>query len=623
MRANYDFCGWATKNDLKCSDGRIIRRDAFLENDGQTVPLVWQHRHDDPINVLGHAVLENKPEGVLCYAYFNDSDLGQHAKMLVDHGDIRALSIYANKLKQKGNDVLHGSIKEVSLVLAGANPGASILSHSDFDWIGEEDLVISYQDDDEFIFEHSEPEIETPAEEEVIEHKDEETEEEKEMADTEKKEAPAEEKTVQDVIDSMNEEQKNAMYYVVGKALEDAGVDMEDEGEDEEMKHNVFDAVTDTNEEVLSHSDMQSIIETAKKSEVGSFQAALQMFCDENDLVIQHDASASGFTQSGTPANVSLLFPEYADINNGPELITNDQGWVNVVLNKVHKSPINRVRTDSVDIRNIDGIRAKGYQKGKEKAQSGNFQLVRRTTDPQTIYVQSALHRDDIIDITDFDYVQYLYNIDKMNLNEELAMAIMLGDFREDSADDKIFPEHIRPIWTDDELYTKHVDIDVDEMRETLQGTETGSYFGDNYVYAEALIEKLLYARETMKGSGNPDFFMTPHMLNVMLLARDRNGRRIFSSKAELASALNVGNIYTAEQFANRIRTDSSNNQHKLLGICVNLDDYNVGATKGGQITHFTDFDIKFNQQLSLLETRCSGALRRVYSAIVIEEPVA
>lgn len=624
MRADYDFCGWATKNDLKCSDGRIIRRDAFLENDGQTVPLVWQHRHDDPINVLGHAVLENKPEGVLCYAYFNDSDLGQHAKMLVNHGDIRALSIYANKLQQKGNDVLHGSIKEVSLVLAGANPGASILSHSDFEWISEDDLVISYQDEDEFIFAHADEVTKgTTIEDEALEHKDDEPEEEKDMAENEKKEAETkEDESIQDVIDTMNEKQKNAMYYAVGKALEDAGVDMEEnEGEDEEMKHNVFDAVTDTNEEVLSHSDMQSIIERAKSNEVGSFQAALQMFCDENDLELRHDASASGFTQAGSPANVSLLFPEYADVNNGPELITNDQGWVNVVLNKVHKSPISRVRTDSVDIRNIDSIRAKGYQKGKEKGQSGNFQLVRRTTDPQTIYVKSALHRDDIIDITDFDYVQYLYNIDKMNLNEELAMAIMLGDFREDSADDKIFPEHIRPIWTDDELYTKHVDIDVEAMRETLQGTETGSYFGDNYVYAEALIEKLLYARETMKGSGNPDFFMTPHMLNVMLLARDRNGRRIFSSKAELASALNVGNIYTAEQFANRVRKDSSNNYHKLLGICVNLDDYNVGATKGGQITHFTDFDIKFNQQLSLLETRCSGALRRVYSAIVIEEP--
>ena len=292
MRANYDFCGWATKNDLKCSDGRIIRRDAFLENDGQTVPLVWQHRHDDPINVLGHAILENRPEGVLCYAYFNESDLGQHAKMLVDHGDIRALSIYANKLKQKGNDVLHGSIKEVSLVLAGANPGASILSHSDFDWIAEDDLVISYQDEDEFIFEHSDEITKgtTVDEDETLKHKDEEPEEEKEMADSEKK-APEGEKTVQDVIDTMNDEQKNAMYYVVGKALEDAGVDMDDEGEDEEMKHNVFDAVTDTNEEVLSHSDMRTIIETAKKSEVGSFQAALQMFCDDNDLVIQYNIS--------------------------------------------------------------------------------------------------------------------------------------------------------------------------------------------------------------------------------------------------------------------------------------------------------------------------------------------
>jgi len=361
-----------------------------------------------------------------------------------------------------------------------------------------------------------------------------------------------------------------------------------------------------------------------------TFQTALATFAGDNGIELQHDAMSSGFIQDPSQnGNVSWLFPEYKDLGPAaPELLTNDQGWISVVLNKVHKSPISRIRTRYVDIRNIEGndmssLRARGYQKGKQKSQTGNFKLVRRTTDPQTIYVKSALHRDDIIDITDFDYVQYLYNIDKMQLNEELAMAIMLGDFRQDNDADKIFPEHIRPIWTDDELYTMHYDFDVEDARTRLQGSETGSFFGDNYVYAEGLIEQCLYAREKFKGSGTPDFYMTPHMLNVMLLSRDRNGRRIFGSKAELASALNVGTIVTAEQFADKVRTDTSNDQHKLLGLIVNLADYSLGSTKGGEITHFTQFDIDFNQQKSLLETRCSGALTRVYSAIAIEEPVS
>lgn len=634
MRAKYDFSGWATKNDLKCSDGRTIRKNAFADQNGQTVPLVWQHMHNDPLNVLGHALLENRDEGVYAYCTFNDTEGGKNAKILVEHGDVSALSIYANKLKQSGGNVMHGVIREVSLVLAGANPGALIdfpvLAHGEED---ETEAVI-YTGEDIFLA-HSEDfeKEETPKEESKEEKEEEkqkgpeEVKEEKplEHADDEKGEDMADnEKTVQDVFDELTEEQKNVVYFMIGQALEDAGVDVDDEGEeDEDMKHNVFDNDYERGD-VLTHADQASILEMAKQPGM-SFRVALDAFAEQNGLEgeLMHDASSSGFVQNPVSGlGVDALFPEYKDVYPGaPELITNDQGWITTVLNKVHKSPISRVRTGQVDIRNIDDLRARGYQKGKEKAQTGNFQLVRRTHDPQTIYVKSALHRDDIIDITDFDYVQYLYNIDRMNLNEELAMAIMLGDFRSDQSDDKISPAHIQPIWTDDELYTKHVDLDVAAMRESLQGTETGSYFGDNYVYAEALIEKLLYARETMKGSGNPDFFMTPHMLNVMLLARDRNGRRIFSSKAELASALNVNSIITAEQFANRIRTDGSNNQHKLLGICVNLKDYTVGATKGGEITHFTDFDIDFNQHKSLLETRCSGALTRVYSAVVIEEP--
>lgn len=620
----YDFSGWATKNNLKCSDGRVIRKDAFKDNDGQVVPLVWMHQHDAPDNVLGHALLENRDEGVYAYCTLNDTETGKTVRELITHGDVSSLSIYANRLKQKGSDVFHGAIREVSVVLSPANPGAVIenlaFEHSDGSITSTDDeaimkfyggIELAHADDDS---------DEEKKEKEELQHADESEEKkgEKEVADNK-------ERTVADVYNEFTEEQKKVVAFIVGQALEDAGVtDEEDEEEgEEEVKHNVFDNDSRSND-VLSHSDMESILTMAKSPSYGSFRAAVEAFEQENDVVLMHDATASGFTPTGNPANVSLLFPEYADVNpGGPELITNDQGWINIVLNKVHKSPISRVRTSSVDIRNIDALRAKGYKKGKEKAQTGNFNLVRRTTDPQTIYVKSALHRDDIVDITDFDYVDYLYRIDRMNLNEELVMAIMLGDFRADEAEDKISADHIRPIWTDDSLYTLHYDIDVAAMKTTLQGTETGSYFGDNYIYAEALIEKLLYAREEMKGSGSPDFFMTPHMLNVMLLARDRNGRRIFGSKAELASALNVGNIYTAEQFANRIRTDSQNAKHKLLGICVNLSDYNIGSTKGGEITHFTDFDIDFNQHKSLLETRVSGALTRVYSAVVIEEPYA
>lgn len=389
------------------------------------------------------------------------------------------------------------------------------------------------------------------------------------------------------------------------------------------MKHNVFDRDDQQqgSANVICHSDQVGIVELAKSSQVGSFQTALKIYAEENNL--QHDAVSGGFVQTGS-GNVTELFPEYKDVRPGaPELITSDQGWISVVMSKVHKSPISRIRTSQVDVRNIDSLRAKGYEKGKQKKQAGNFKLVRRTTDPQTVYVKNALHRDDIVDITDFDYVQYLYGIDRMMLNEELATAIMLGDGRDDGDEDKIAPEHIRPIWLDDELYTIHVDLDVDAAKAELQGTNTGANFGENYILAEAMINTVLYAREKYKGTGTPDYFCTPHMLNVMLLARDLNGRRIYSSKAELASALNVGDIVTAEQFEGKTRTTEDNKTKKLLGIIANLNDYSLGATKGGEVTHFTQFDIDFNQEKSLLETRCSGALTRVYSAIAIEEPVA
>ena len=622
----YDFSGWATKNDLQCSDGRIIRKDAFKHCDGITVPLVWNHNHDDPYRVVGNARLENRPEGVYTYGTFNDTDLGKTAKVYVQHGDITQLSIYANQLKQQGPNVLHGAIREVSLVLAGANPGASIqevLIHGDevegeaVIYTGEE-ITLSHSDE-----EPEEKEKETENSDnanEELEHSEEEKKEDKSVPENK-------EKTPQEIFEEMTEEQKNVVYAFVGAALEDDGADDDNEdseGGNESMKHNVFENDA-TQGNVLTHADQAEILKMAKSTTVGSFQAALSQYAEENAL--EHAAAdVGGFQQTSADGSLTIdaLFPEYKDLKPGaPELITNDQGWVSVVMSKVHKSPISRIRTGQVDIRNIDALRAKGYKKGEEKKYTGNFKLVRRTTDPQTIYVKNALHRDDIVDITDFDYVQYLYNIDKMMLNEEMATAIMFGDGREDGDDAKISPEHIRPIWLDDDLYTLHVDLDVAAMKSELQGSETGSYFGDNFVRAEALINKVLYARENFKGSGTPDCFIHPHELNVMLLARDRNGHRMYSSKSELAAALNVGNIYTVEQMNGKTRTTADGKTKKLLCIIANLSDYSLGATKGGEVTHFTQFDIDFNQQKSLLETRCSGALTKVYSAIAIEEEVA
>lgn len=615
----YDFSGWATKNDLECSDGRIIRKDAFKHCDGMTVPLVWNHNHDDPYRVVGNARLENRSEGVYAYGTFNDTELGKTAKVYVQHGDITQLSIYANQLKQQGPNVIHGAIREVSLVLAGANPGASIqevLMHGEE--VEGEACIFTGED---ITLAHSEEKTETK-ETEDLEHSDS-KKEDKPVAEN------AKEKTVQEVFDEFTEEQKNVVYAMIGMALEDKDEGNDDEediehseGGNESMKHNVFDNDATTQGNVLTHADQTEILKIAKSNNCGSFQAALTQYAEDNELM--HTAApVGGFQATGAEGELTIdaLFPEYKDLKTGaPELITNDQGWISVVMSKVHKSPISRIRTGQVDIRNIDALRAKGYQKGKEKKYTGNFKLVRRTTDPQTIYVKNALHRDDIVDITDFDYVQYLYNIDRMMLNEELATAIMFGDGRDDGDEAKISAEHIRPIWLDDDLYTLHVDLDVEAMKTELQGTETGSYFGDNYVRAEALIQKVLYARENFKGSGTPDCFIHPHELNVMLLARDRNGHRMYSSKSELAAALNVGNIYTVEQMQGKTRTVDGSTK-KLLCIIANLADYSLGATKGGEVTHFTQFDIDFNQQKSLLETRCSGALTKVYSAIAIEEP--
>ena len=599
-----DFSGWATRNDLRCSDGRVIRRDAFKGNDGIKVPLVWNHQHNDPRNVLGHAWLENRDEGVYTYGFFNDTEAGEVGKVLVKHGDICALSIFANQLQQNGPDVVHGCICEVSLVHKGANPGAfidSMLQHGE----NSEDEAIIYTGMP-LSLAHSD----------TSEKEDKKDEEEKKNTDADDKKNEDEE-TIADVVNSMSEKQQNVMYALVAEALEsepdNKKESSETDKEDNTMKHNVFDNEQQKKTEVLSHADQASIISMAKSNSVGSLRTAMDIYAEQNpDSVLAHGIDG-----------IETLFPEYKDVRPGaPELLTTDQGWVNEVLKKVHKSPISRIRTRQADLRNIEALRAKGYKKATQKGYTGNVQLIHRTTDPQTVYVKSKLDRDDIIDIQDFDVVQYLYGIDRMNLNEELATAIMIGDGREVGADGKIAEDKIRPIWLDDELYTIHADVDIAGMKTTLQGTNTSANFGENYIYAEAVIQSLLYAREKYKGSGTPDFYCTPHLVNVMLLARDLNGRRIYDKVSDLAAALNVGQIITAEQFEGKTRTTTDSKTKKLLGLMVNLADYSLGATKGGEITHFTDFDIDFNQEKSLLETRCSGANTRVMSAIALEEDV-
>ena len=593
----YDFSGWATKNDIQCSDGRIIRKDAFKHNDGQKVPLVWNHQHTGPDYVLGHALLENRDEGVYAYCSFNDTDMAKTAKLSVQHGDIDALSIYANQLKQQGPNVMHGNIREVSLVLAGANPGASIqsvISH------GEE------SDEEAYIF---------TGENLVLSHADGEEKKGENMTEETKKpngKGNDDEKTVADVFNSMTEEQKTVVYALIGQALEDAGEVNNEEEENEDMKHNVFDQDDISRGNVLSHSDQAEIINLAKQSGVGSLRAAMEIYANENDTL-----------EHGAFEDYEALFPEYELIKKGePETLERDQSWIASVISKIHKSPISRIRTRQADAR-IAELRAKGYQKkGNYKQNMENIKLLSRTTDPQTIYIKDDMHRDDIVDITDFDVVAYQWRLMRHLLDEELALAALIGDGREEGDPDKIHETHIRSIWNDDELYTIHQDVDIDAAKTELQGTNTGANFGDNYVYAEAIITAALYSREKYKGSGTPDLYCTPHLLNVMLLARDLNGRRIYDSKSDLAAALNVGAIYTVEQFEGKTRTTSDSKTKKLLGIFVNLSDYQFGSTKGGEITKFEDFDMDFNRYKYMLETRLSGALTKVYSAIALEEPV-
>lgn len=570
--SKYDFSGWATKNDLQCSDGRTIRRDAFKGNDGQTVPLVWNHQHNDSQNILGHALLENRPEGVYAYCKFNDTPAGKNAKMLVEHGDVSALSIYANRLKQNQGNVTHGVIREVSLVLAGANPGAfidSIMRHGE---CSDEEAVIYTGEDI------------------ILEHAD----KEDEMEDNKK------EMTVQDVVDSMTEEQRNVMYALIGQALEDvkhsddADEDQNEnnnEGDDNEMKHNVFDNQNENKaNDTLTHAELASILADAKR--YGSLK----------ESVLQH-AEQFGIT------NIDMLFPDYKNMNVPPEFIKRDTGWVAQVMNGVGHTPFSRIKSMFADITE-DEARAKGYIKGNLKKEEV-FSLLKRTTDPQTIYKKQKLHRDDVIDITSFDVVAWIKAEMRMMLDEEIARAILVGDGRLSSDDDKIQENHIRPIYKEESLFVVNAVMDKQ---------------ADADKRAKAFIRMAIKARKDYKGSGQPTLFCSEDLLTDMLLLEDNNGRIIYDSEAKLATALRVKNIIPVPVMEGLHRMNNADGvkaECDLLGIIVNLKDYNVGADKGGAIAMFEDFDIDYNAQKYLIETRCSGALIKPFSAIVLEEKQA
>ena len=607
----YHFSGWATRNDLLCADGRTIRKDAFKHNDGQTVPLVWNHNHNDPENILGHALLQNREEGVYAYCTFNDSESGKAAKEAVRHGDVKSLSIYANKLKQSGGDVLHGFIREVSIVMAGANPGAfidSVMLHGEDT---EEGVIVGY--DENIMIHHYEEE---PAEtlQHATDDADNTKEEKNNMADTEKKAAPEaenKEKTVKDVFDTLTEEQKTVVYALIGQALEDAGVSEDNEAEHSEggyndMYHNVFDREDEMMDNVLTHADQAEILSMGRAA--GSFKKGLEMWGNDH---LEH-----GFGAEDGEA-IDVLFTEVKNVPAGaPTLLERDMDWVAHVMAKANKSPIARVRTRQIDAR-VAELTAKAHKKGEEKKTAANVKILKRETHPTTVYIKDTLHRDDVLDM-DFDSVAYMRNIMKHTMEETVALAALVGDIRNDG-NDKISDQNIRPIWTDDELYAIHETVDVATMKAKLQGSNTAANFGDEFVYAEAIIAAVMNARIKYKGKGALDFYCAPTLLNKMLLARDMNGRRIYESKADLCKVLNVANIFTVEQFMDLQPREEKN----LLGIFVNMANYQFGAAKGGEITSFEDFDIDYNQYKYLMETRLSGALIDPYSAIVLEEAVA
>lgn len=653
MAFDYDFSGYATKNDILCTDGRIIRAGAFAGQDGEIVPLVWNHDHRNMENVVGMAMLKNRPDGVYAYGSFNDTPKGKNAKALVEHGDIRAMSIFANQLKQDGPNVMHGIIRELSLVYAGANPEAyidSVLKHEDGSdeeaiiYFGEEvDISHGSIVEDKKKAAQEEPEKAAPKEEEkpkarsIKEIIDSLSEEKKkvamfligmalsgktaeakiEHADSEDPDDSAEDKkTIVDIWKTLTKEEQDAVYAVIGDALEEKQPEEgkpEDIKEEVTMKHNAFDTGMDRDPEegILTHEDQENIIKMAKESGCGSLRAAMAAYQSTQDHL------AHGID------GIESLFPDYKDVKPGaPELLTDELAWVSTVMNGVHKSPVSRIRTRQVDARGRK-FRGKGYKKGDLKKEGGNAKLLTRTTDPCTVYVKDSIHRDDIIDITDFDVVSYMYNMQRAGLNEEIATAMLFGDGREEGDEDKIPEDKIRPIWTDDELFTIHKTVDIEGMKTKLQGSDTSKRFGDNFVATEAMIEANLDARIDYKGSGSPIMFATPQMINTMLMARDLNGRRIYNGVDELKSILNVSSIVTVEQMNGLTRENTDGNTMEVLALIVNLNDYYLGATKGGEITQFNQFDIDFNKEKFLLETRCSGALVKVKSAIVLEKKVS
>ena len=579
---NYDFCGWATRNDLKCSDGRIIRKDAFKANDGAKVPLVWNHQHSDPDEVLGHAILENRDEGVYAYCTFNESESGQTAKLLVQHGDVDALSIYANQLKQQGPNVTHGNIREVSLVLAGANPGAfieSIIQHGEES--DEEGIIYTGEN---ITLSHagcgSSSSSDDKKKKKELEHakENEDGEEDSKMAEGGK--------TIGEVFESLNEEQKNAVYALVGQALE--GKDIESDEEDKKMKHNVFD--NDKNQdEVLSHDAMETIIADGKR--YGSLKESFLAHAQEYGI-----------------ESIDYLFPEAKNLNNPPDFIKREMGWVSKVMNGVHHTPFSRIKSMFADITE-DEARAKGYIKGKLKKEEV-FSLLKRTTTPTTIYKKQKLDRDDVIDITDFDVVAWLKSEMRMMLNEEIARAILVGDGRLASSDDKINESNIRPIWKDEDLYNIKATIDVAASATPDQK-------------AKAFIRAVIKSRKNYRGSGNPVLFTTEDVLTDCLLLEDNQGRVIYDTEEKLRTALRVREIITVPVMEGLTRTDDQSETLELMGIIVNLADYNVGADKGGAVSMFDDFDIDYNQQKYLIETRCSGALIKPFSAITLEMKVS
>lgn len=600
----YDFSGYATRNNIKCSDGRVIMRDAFKDNDHKTVPLVWQHDHMSPDNVLGHAMLENREDGVYAYGVFNNTPAGRNGKELVKNGDVRALSIYANKLKQDGANVIHGAIREVSLVLAGANPGAyidTVMVHSD-EGEDTEDAVIKFNLNANPILLHSEEEssnTEHTESDDVIEHTDNKNNKEDDVAN---ENSNSGDKTVQDVIDSMTEEQKNVLYALVGAAA--GGADNNDDEDDEDMKHNAF----ENEDKTMAHSvDFSEILRDAKRC--GSLKEAVIEHGLEDvkyEDYLEHAVGDYGIKEIGT------LFPDFKSLNTPPAWVSRNMDWVAGVMNGVSHTPFSRIKSVFADI-TADEARARGYTKGKKKIEEV-FTLLKRTTTPQTIYKKQKLDRDDINDIVDFNVVTWLKGEMRLMLDEEIARAILIGDGRTDVDDSRIFPTNIRPIWQDDTFYTIRAQVDTKGLDEVSK--------------TEAIIKAVIRARKNYKGSGNPVFYTTEDVLTDMLLLENQIGDVKYRTKEELANRLRVSDIVTVEVMEGQTRkgdkskgdVDSSATKDlTLVGLVVNLKDYNVGADKGGAVSMFDDFDIDYNQQKYLIETRCSGALIKPYSAISVE----